>query len=88
MSAICIPIPDLHKYTTVGLEVTIEGKRHVMNYRVESLAWDDNTGTTQRINGLRDFLAEYDSTWELVQIGPPDGGVISVTFRQHVPSTV
>lgn len=87
MSMICIPIPDLHKHATVGVEVTINGERRVMNYRVESFPWTEDAYTTARIDELRHFVADYDSTWELVQIGPPDGGLISVTFRQHVPST-
>ena len=84
MSTICIPIPDLHKHSTVGLEVTIDGKRHVMNYRIDSFAWESHLQPTDRIARLREFLADYDSSWDLVQIGPPDGEVISVTFRQHV----
>jgi hypothetical protein len=88
MSTICIPIPDLHKHATVGIEVTIGGERRAMNYRVESFRWQEHAGPTERIDDLRNYLAEYDSTWELVQIGPPDGGLISVTFRQHVASAV
>ena len=88
MGMICIPIPDLHKHPTVGVEITINGERRVMNYRVESFPWGDGSRPTERIDDLRHYVAEYDSTWELVQIGPPDGGLISVTFRQQVPSTV
>jgi hypothetical protein len=31
------------------------------------------------------MLKNYRMSWKLVQIGPPDGGRISVTFRQQVP---
>lgn len=88
MSQICIPIPDLHTHPSVSLEVTIGEETRVMNYRVESLPWEDDLRPTERIDQLRDFLKDYDSSWELVQIGPPDGGIISVTFRQHEPVRV
>jgi len=84
MSAICIPIPDLHKHTTVGLEVTIDGERRVMNYRVESFNWSTASQPAERIAKLRSFVADYDRSWELVQIGPPDGDVVSITFRQQL----
>ena len=88
MSVVCIPVPDLHVHKTVGLEVTVDGKKRVMNYRVESVPWDENARPTERIDELRDFLAEYDESWDLVQIGPPDGGMVPLTFRQHVLAPV
>lgn len=87
MSQICIPIPDLRKHPMVTLEVSIGGKKRVTNYRVESFQWDDDERPGERIDRLRDFLKEYDESWELMQIGPPDSGRISVTFRQQVPVT-
>lgn len=83
MGMICIPIPDLHKHESVSLEVTSGDSRRVLNYRVESLPWREDQTLSTRIDDLRQFVNGYDASWELVQIGPPDGGIVSVTFRQQ-----
>lgn len=84
MSVICIPIPDLQRHRTVGLEITVDGTRRVMNYRVETVPWPDDKDPEARIDLLRAYLREHDPAWELVQIGPPDGDRVPVTFRQNV----
>ena len=84
MSSICIPIPDLQKHKTVELEVTIDGVRRIMNYRVESFPWPEVLGPEDRIDLLKSYLEHYADGWDLVQIGPPDGEVVPITFRQSV----
>jgi hypothetical protein len=84
MSTICIPIPDLQKHKTVDLEITIDGVRRMMNYRVESFPWPAVLGPEDRIDLLKSYLEHHSSDWELVQIGPPDGEVVPITFRRHV----
>lgn len=81
MNSICIPVPNTHRNSTIELEVTIDGRRRVMNYRVETIEWDRTTTSATQISRLRDFVATYDRSWELVQIGRPSGDVVSVTFR-------
>lgn len=82
MNQICVRIPDLHEARTVELEVTVGGRKHFMNYRVESL---DLTGVSEsaRISTLREFIRSYDEHWELVSIGRPSGSLVPVTFRQR-----
>lgn len=82
MNQICVRIPDLHKARTVDLAVTIEGRTHFMNYRVESLDWS-GVSETSRIDTLRDFIRGYDAHWELVSIGRPSGSLVPITFRQR-----
>lgn len=82
MNQICVSIPDLHKARTVELEITVEGRTHFMNYRVESLDWS-GVSETGRIDKLRDFIRTYDKHWELVSIGRPSGSLVPVTFRQR-----
>lgn len=84
MSMICIPIPDLHRHRAVGLEITVDGVRRVMNYRVEAVPWPEEERPEVRIDLLRTYIAQHDPDWELVQIGAPDGDRVPVTFRQHV----
>lgn len=82
MHQICVPIPDLTTARTVELEVTVGGRTHFMDYRVESLDWSDAAGPP-RIEKLRAFIRGYDSSWELVNIGRPTGTLVPVTFRRR-----
>jgi len=84
MNQICIHIPSLGVKRTIELEIKIDGKTRYMNYRVESLDWtEDGPNHEARIERLRRFVRDYDTNWELVHIGMPDGALIPVTFRQR-----
>ena len=85
MSQICIQIPPLHQARTVELEVKVDGESRLLNYRVETFEWDEWADTATRITRLREAIAHYDTHWELVQIGPPDGSLIPIMFRERVP---
>ncbi len=82
MNQICVRIPDLREARTVDLEVTVAGKTHFMNYRVESLDWSD-VGESGRIDRLREFVRGYDRQWELVSIGRPSDALVPITFRRR-----
>jgi hypothetical protein len=84
MSVLCIPIPDLHRHRNVELEVTVDGVRRVMTYRVETVPWPGDEDPEARIERLRAYLRTHTADWDLVQIGPPDGDRVPVTFRQAV----
>ena len=86
MSQICIHVPPFEAQQTVDLEVTINGRRHVMNYRVETFAWPEGLTADARIEQLRAWIRDYDAGWELVQIGPAGGGLVPVTFRKTEPA--
>lgn len=82
MNQICVRIPDLAKARTVELEITVGGRTHFMNYRVESLDWS-GVSESARIEKLREFIRGYDQHWELVSIGRPSGTLVPITFRQR-----
>ncbi len=84
MSQICINVPRLKIHQTINLEVTIDGKKQVMNYKVESFPWTDELDPIERIDVLRSFINDYKDEWDLVQIGPPDDHLIPVMFKQRV----
>jgi hypothetical protein len=69
---------------TVEMEVKVDGRTHYMNYRVEAFDWTlGGTDYTGRIDRLRRLIADYDPTWELVQIGMSEGDYVTVMFRQR-----
>ena len=84
MNEICIHVPSLRENQTVDVEVTVNGEKQLMNYRVESIDWTaGGRDITTRIAYLRTRINEYDEGWELVQIGIPDGDVVPVMFRRR-----
>lgn len=83
MKTICIQVPSLRENDIVDVEVTVNGEKRLMNYRVESFDWTQGGFDTQlRIERLRELINSYDSSWELVQIGMPDRDLIPVMFRR------
>ena len=88
MSQICINVPTFQAQHTIGVEVTLDGQKHVMNYRVESVDWPEGLDPEHRIDILRTYIRDYDKGWELVNIGPANGGLIPMTFRERVAETV
>ena len=86
MREICIQVPSFNENETVDVEVTVNGKKQHLNYRVESFDWSTSTAETRnRIEKLRDLITGYDPGWDLVQIGIPDGDVVPVMFRRKMP---
>ena len=83
MSQICINVPTFRNNHTIGVEVTLDGKKHVMNYRVEAITWPMNLSAEDRIEVLRTYIRDYEEGWELVNIGPAGDGVIPMTFRER-----
>jgi hypothetical protein len=83
MSTICIPIPDLHKHKTVDLEITVDGEKRALTYRVESFPWPEVLSSGDKVDLLRSYLKHETGEWELVQIGPPDGEMVPITFRRE-----
>lgn len=85
MNEICIHVPTLRDEQTVEVEVTVNGERRLMNYRVESFDWTlGGRDVRGRIDRLRSLIDAYDPGWELVQIGIPDGDLVPVMFRQRM----
>lgn len=64
------------------VEVTADGTRHLMEYRIETVTWGSDVTPEERAEEIRKFLANYDPSWSLVQIGAPGDGVVPITFRK------
>lgn len=84
MAQISIPIPNLRPDQTIIVEVTIDGVKQVTNYRVETFPWEEFMTAEDRIDHLRTYIRDYEDDWQMIQIGPPDDGLIPVMFKQRV----
>ncbi|MGI9173816.1 MAG: hypothetical protein ACR2GR_00665 [Rhodothermales bacterium] len=83
MSEICIRVPLLQPRQTLNLEVTVDGKKRLTQYRVETFDWMEGGDSENRIERLRTFIQTYDEGWQLFHIGAPAGTLLPITFRQR-----
>ena len=84
MYSISIPIPSLEADQVVEIEVTINGKARRFNYRVEMYDWENGRSVDERVDGLKQFIQEYDNAWQLVEIGSPSSTLVTLMFRQRL----
>lgn len=84
MGQICVQIPPLERAQTIDLEITIDGEKHFMNYRVESFDWGTGVSSREeRVERLKQLISEYNPEYELVQIGNPADDLLPVLFRHR-----
>ena len=85
MKEIVILIPDIELEQNVEIDVSINGRRRTMQYRVELIDWEGaGVPPADKITVLKHKIAEYDKGWELVEIGAPNEDNIPLTFRRRV----
>jgi len=85
MREIVILIPDLEPEQNVEIEVSINGRKKTMQYRVELIDWEGaGVPPNEKIQVLKHRIAEYDKSWELVEIGAPNADNIPLTFRRRI----
>ena len=88
MREIVILIPDLEPEQNVEIEVSINGRKKTMQYRVELIDWEGaGVPPAEKIQVLKHRIAEYDKSWELVEIGAPNEDNIPLTFRRRVENS-
>jgi hypothetical protein len=83
MREVIIQIPDFNAEQNIEIEVKINGKTKVLEYRVEILEWQQEQPTPQeRISILKRYIKEHNDNWELMQIGSPSKANIPIMFRK------
>ncbi len=81
MPHIAIPIPSLPGKQDIEIEVTINGQRQQLHYRVELFHWADcDIPTIDRAECIRHMLSDYDQDWMLYYIGAPTEQFVPITF--------
>ncbi len=81
MAYIAIPIPNLPENQDIEIEVTINGAKQALHYRVEMLYWADcDTHSGDRVQCIQQMLGDYDQDWTLYYIGAPTEGFVPITF--------
>jgi hypothetical protein len=81
MAHIAIPIPSQLGTQDIEVEVSINGQRQALHYRVESFYWNEyGVPPANRAECLNHILSNYDHNWTLYYIGLPTEKSIQITF--------
>lgn len=84
MREIVIVVPDFEPEQNVEIEVTINGRKRVIHYRVELVNFElEGVPPMDKVTVLKHKIAEHEKDWELVEIGAPDGGNVPLMFRRR-----
>jgi hypothetical protein len=81
MPHIALPIPNLPGKQDIEIEVTINGQKQQLHYRVELFYWSDcEQPSIDRAECIRNMLSSYDQDWVLYYIGAPTDDFVPITF--------
>ena len=84
MREVVILIPEIEPDQNVEIEVSINGKKRTIHYKVELLNWESHdVPPKDKVMVLKHFIEEKEKNWELVEIGAPDNGNIPLMFRRR-----
>ena len=84
MAHIAIPIPPGNGKQEVEIEVTINGQKQQLHYRVELFYWEDcEIPTVDRAECISNLLKSYDQEWSLYFIGSPTVEFVPITFQKR-----
>ena len=85
MREIVILIPDLEPEQNVLIDVSVNGRKKAVQYRVELITSEEieNSGV-DRVTVLKHKIEKRELGWELVEIGAPGEKGIPLTFRKVI----
>ena len=83
MREIVVLIPEIEPDQNVEIEVSINGKKQTIHYKVELLNWEMNeVPPKEKVTVLKHYIEKKEKSWELIEIGAPDNGNIPLMFRK------
>ncbi|MDJ1481833.1 hypothetical protein QNI16_15135 [Cytophagaceae bacterium YF14B1] len=81
MAHIAIPIPSTPGKQEIEIEVSINGQKQQLHYRIELFYWDEcDVPVIDRAECIRHMLQQYDQDWTLYYIGSPTQKFVPITF--------
>ena len=81
MAYIAIPIPSMPGKQDIEIEVSINGQKQALHYRVEVFYWADcPVPSFDRVECIRFLLSTYDRDWSLYYIGTPTDDFVPIAF--------
>lgn len=83
MKEVAIQIPELEAEQNIEITIKINGKKRMMNYKVEIVEWEeDDVDKINRVQTIRRVLTENERDWELINVGTPTNDGIPIMFRK------
>ena len=81
MSHIAIPIPRGSGKQNIEIEMTVNGQKQQLHYRVELFYWEDcEIPVINRVECIKNMLSDYDEDWMIYFIGDPNKDFVPITF--------
>ena len=81
MLQLAIPIPSLPRRQDIDIEMTINGVKQKMHFRVELYQWDDcESDEENRVQCIRELVTGYEDEWMVYDIGMPTDRYVPLTF--------
>ena len=81
MLQLAIPIPTLPGRQDIDIEMTINGQKQKMHFRVELYQWDECKSIEEnRIDCIRELVHDYGEDWMIYHIGIPTENYVPLTF--------
>ena len=83
MREIVLVIPDVEPEQNVEIEVSINGRKRTVHYKVELVSFEaEGSPPEDKITVLKHKIAAVEKDWELVEIGAPDHDKVPLMFRK------
>jgi hypothetical protein len=83
MREIVIVVPEFEPEQNVEIEVTINGRKRVVHYKVELLNFEaEGVPPNDKVTVLKHKIASHEKDWELVEIGAPINEKVPLMFRK------
>ena len=84
MPKVRIELPPVEADDNVEVEVTVNGRKRRLSYRIEIFDWEEYAQPEDdRVTCLKRMLSTYDEDWQLVQLGEPSESEISILFQRR-----
>ncbi len=81
MLNLAIPIPNVPGKQDFEIEMTMNGQKQKLHYRVEVFEWSEcEIVSDNRVDCIKDLVKGYSEEWEIYHIGAPSRNFIPLTF--------
>ena len=91
MNGLSISIPEIQGEQDIEVDIRINGKQMLYNYRIEVFYWSDchvPPSQFSHVECIRKIIADYDADWQLVSIGTPTDQYVPMTFQKKRPTLI
>ncbi len=88
MPNVTIQIPFQEGENSMEIEVTVNGNKRKIQYRVEVVRWSEDCDDQEvKIQCLQRHIADKKRDWQLLNIGAGGDDHVPVLFKKLAPST-